>query len=120
MEQMNYSSNCKKILDRGNYKGYDYLVMSYGTHPCAYVKLPKNTADDIINKIRCHGGITYDKLGDDCRVIGWDYAHCNDFDGVELDFLSPLEIMQTHHKMWTTEDISGQCRDIINQIISLC
>ena len=28
----------REILDKGKYKGYRYVIISFGTHPCAYVE----------------------------------------------------------------------------------
>lgn len=43
MEEMEYktsfSFNEMEILDESSYNGYDYYIVSYGSHPCAYVAL---------------------------------------------------------------------------------
>lgn len=39
----NYMENGQEvieILDEGVYKGFHYVIVSYGTHPCAYVEIP--------------------------------------------------------------------------------
>lgn len=55
-----------QILDESRYNSYHYIIVSYGTHPCAYIELPKEHKfygrdvykfDDF--PIECHGGITY-------------------------------------------------------------
>ena len=52
-----------EILDNGIYNGYQYWIVSYGSHPCAYVELPKDHKyygkDYVDIPIDCHGGITY-------------------------------------------------------------
>lgn len=49
-----------EVLDRGTYKDYDYVVLSFGTHPCGYVRIPENerypigdlSIDEMFQKIR--------------------------------------------------------------------
>lgn len=40
-KEMVYSSERTDgdILARGNIDGYEYLIVSYGTHPCAYAEV---------------------------------------------------------------------------------
>lgn len=95
-KNMIYSSfrtNAERIAN-GTYKGFDYYVLSLGTHPCAYIDVSEtllNGVDYSDIDILCHGGLTYsrdyldtvDKKG---WFIGWDYAHYNDFAGYEMNF----------------------------------
>ena len=83
------------MLDEGIYKGFHYAILSYGSHPCAYVELPTEHPlyplydEDELAYIDCHGGITYfsttglirpsDENHRDGHWIGWDYAHCMDY-----------------------------------------
>lgn len=78
------------ILAYDTYKGYEYLVISYGTHPCAYIRADKLTKKqiDYINE-NCHGGITFRKqsMGNNIKNvegewIGWDKE--NGLDGIML------------------------------------
>ena len=89
----NLSDACQ-ILDEGTYNNYHYIIVSYGTHPCAYVKLPKNHKwygkhYDYI-PIKCHGGLSYTSGSgvvfpddhpnhSDGFWIGWDYSHYDDY-----------------------------------------
>ena len=90
MKEMEYSFNLlnkTEILDEGNYKGYNYVIVSYGNHPCAYIEIPKGyrfyekSCGEI--DIDCHGGLTYCGFRDfgfgEKYYIGWDYAHYGDF-----------------------------------------
>jgi len=88
MLEMIYEPQMKpaKILDSGIYNNFEYKIVSYGTHPCCYISIPKN--HKYYNKdyenidIECHGGLTYSQKQDDNKYwIGWDYAHCNDYMG---------------------------------------
>ena len=43
MKKMVYSSKRKReLLDSGEYLGYNYYILNLGTHPTAYVEIPKN------------------------------------------------------------------------------
>ena len=92
-----------EVLCQGTSKdGYQYIILSYGTHPCGYVALPVNHKlngvdyDDVNDLCRnyhdnVHGGFTFsrDGLHDHVRnrwVLGWDYNHYGDKNGlVALD-----------------------------------
>lgn len=118
-EYMNVNLTRKsKILGKGIYKGYEWIILSYLTHPCAYIVAKKN--DVIYNKkyssidfIDVHGGLTYSDWGINNHishyswVIGWDYAHYGDY--------LPYDI--TDGKKWTTEEIYENIKDAINDII---
>lgn len=132
MQEMIYQVNRLEkpvALDTGIYNGYEYLILSLGTHPCAYVFLSKDNEnygkdyDDI--DISVHGGLTYSKdtisfleflekynaYGliniEDKWVIGWDYAHLGDCYGVPLF---------EGDKQWTTEEIKDEVINVINQL----
>lgn len=112
------------ILARGNIDGYKYLIVSYGTHPCAYVAIPENHSryndyhkleDD--NTIYPHGGVTYSgsKRNDiKGHWIGWDYHHACDFSGhylsgVNYDYFA-------EKKKWTTAEIFDEVQNVIEQL----
>lgn len=63
MPEMIYSNkHITEVLLEGEYLGYKWVIISYGTHPCAYVKLPKNSKLISLGgevPVSCHGGITY-------------------------------------------------------------
>lgn len=75
----------------GVYKNYYYAITSLGTHPCAYVEIPKDNLlykidyDCVDDKINCHCGCSYVGYGLPCGIkenewfIGWDYGHCCDY-----------------------------------------
>lgn len=87
-----YSENKNtQVLEHGTHKNYDYYIVSYSSHPCCYIALPKEHPcygmdyDEIQYEIGidCYGGLTY---GEDYLLnltgkwfIGWDYAHSGDF-----------------------------------------
>ena len=124
MKEMIYSAKRLKLpemLADGEYKGFHFYVLSLGTQPCSNVD---DTETDLNGKdysdidIECHCGLTYsreylntvDKKG---WFIGWDYAHCCDFAGYELEM--PIGI-RMNGKRWTTAEIVEECKQVIDQI----
>lgn len=107
-----------EILDNGIYNGYQYWIVSYGSHPCAYVQLPKNHLyygkgyDNI--PINCHGGLTFSGEHEsicDGFLIGWDYAHAGDYHTFANPFITDEKL-----KRWTTEEILGEVMKVITQL----
>lgn len=113
------------ILDQGNYQDFDYVILSLGTHPTAYIRIPKGHRyykkhyDDI--NIDCHYGLTFseDNLAfnpiniQDSWWIGWDYAHCNDQIGSYKS-----ESIGDETKKWTTTEILLEVKNVIQQLSS--
>lgn len=101
------------ILATGIYNGHEYLVITYGTHPCAYIRADKLTPNqiDIINN-NCHGGITFQKqkIGGNIKIdgewVGWDYAHFGDYVGYG----------DCEGKVHTTEEIINEVKSIIDKL----
>lgn len=89
IKQMKYKQNREtKILAEGTYKGFQYFILSLGTHPTAYI-VTKHIEFDEEEEVffPVHGGITYQRrylkipnktLIHNSNVIGWDYAHLGD------------------------------------------
>lgn len=124
IKQMIYQKDRKmELLHKGNYKGYNYYILNLGTHPTAYIEIPKGHKlyqkdyDDIY--INVHGGLTY---SDDSLMgvksenwfIGWDYAHYDDYAGFYGDM---TEFFKNNLRKWTTEEIIEECKNGIEQII---
>lgn len=116
------ATRCNKELLRGNYRGFEYRIMDLGTHPTAYVKIPRNHpyykkdwSNDNID-IEVHGGITYSRNYLTCEAdhlsgwwIGWDYAHYGDHLGWE-DY---------NGKRWTTMEILNDVKYVIDQCVEV-
>ena len=132
MKEMIYQQTRLKepeILASGEYKGYNYYVLSQGTHPCGYVEIPKNSKyfnvdyDNI--PVECHGGLTYGRgflvgeatIDDNRYFIGWDYAHYGDYAGYWIGSIE--ESLHVFDAKYTTEDIIRECKDVIEQLIRL-
>ena len=117
-----------ELLCKCKYKNYNYYVLNLGTHPTAYIEIPKENklyrkSYDEIYKIGCdidvHGGLTYSDnelmgVKSENWFIGWDYAHCGDYCGYE-EYMP--ESIRTYGKKWTTEEIIEECKNAIDQII---
>ena len=130
LKQMEYKTKGTfDVLADDTYKGYRFLIVSYGTHPCAYVVLPetskfygKNYEDEIFDDLNfhVHGGLTYSEwglkrlLGGKAYLIGWDYAHGMDFIGYAL--CNPL-FSECNGKKWSTEEIFEEVKEVIDEII---
>ena len=113
-----------EVLSRGSYKGYDYLVVSYGIHPCAYIALEEGQpfyraclCEDV--DVQCHGGCTFVEWGygklfnHTYKVIGWDYGHYDDFSGSSIKWGTEWN---ARSKKWTTEEMVQECRDVIERL----
>lgn len=126
---MEYGSNVlsgadKKILCEGSYKGYEYKIVSYGTHPCAYISCEGKikdlkSYDDFL--IPVHGYATYlGTLGDPAKVyVGWDYAHGGDYLGDDVVYEGDEEMKKyiASKKKWTTEEILEEVYFAIDKIV---
>ncbi len=135
MKEMKYHSAIEvfekrfttELLDNGTYDGYEYYIVSRGTHPCAYIKIPKGDElygkgyDDLTMEFDVHGGFTYsdDHLSysddTDAWFIGWDYAHYGDYSGFNIlsdgeDCNDPSDVK------YSTQEIFLDVKKVINQI----
>lgn len=108
-----------ETLAEGKDGGYEWKVLSLGTHPCGYVSLPKNHPFygkkywDIDDNIEVHGGLTFSgKLhGFEGLWFGWDYAHDGDYTYM------PIYVSITD-KRWTTQEVVDECQRVIEQFRS--
>lgn len=56
----NKYSNKGELLVKEEYKNCTYYIVTFGTHPCAYVDVSGfNLSEEDIKRIKCHGGVTY-------------------------------------------------------------
>lgn len=120
MNEMKYSKERRTdILSKGIIDGFNYAIVSYGVHPCAYIALPRTHefyGKEFDIDLDCHCGITFNRddlpfnpiVRDDLFWIGWDYAHCGDYCGYYEDNLD--------HKKWTTAEILKEVKQAIKQI----
>jgi len=133
MEKMIYTKDRQdKILYQGTFKGIDFVIYSFGTHPVAYVRIPENhkyyntSHMNINDNSPAHGGFTY--TGSLSHIVknnpsiksgfyyGWDYSHYDDFSG--FDLMYPLEL-QSGGKKWTTEEIYKDVIEVIEWLVNI-
>lgn len=119
------------ILATGEHGGVKFYICSInGTHPTAYLRIPKNKPlwyvdyGDCDEYIDVHGGFTYARshlLGvendDESWFIGWDYAHHGDFAGYYLR--TPNDYLATHCHKWTTDEIIEECEKACEEVAKL-
>ena len=117
-----------EILLEGKFKNYQFYILNLGTHPTAYIEIPKGSKlfqksyDEIYENgldLDVHGGLTYASsrlasIKENSCFIGWDYAHSGDYYGYEGIY--PKEL-RTNSKKWTTEEIFNDVACAIDQII---
>lgn len=132
-----------KVLKEGFKDGFQFAILTLGSHPCAYIGVDSNNkffgldCDEIYEKfgydaIDCHGGITYtseeiqEVKNDGFRWwIGWDYAHSGDF----TDYANMLSVELSNafkrilernpfgkHKRWLLDEIYIELLDVIKQL----
>lgn len=126
IEDMEYSGkSIEKVLAEGRYQNYHFIVMNLGTHPTAYVEIPRTHKyfgkhyDDI--DIYVHGGLTFARSQfrkkKNSWFIGWDYAHCGDYYGFDEEFQRQFpELINSNDKKWTTVEILKDVINVINQL----
>lgn len=114
------------IIDRGIYKGYEYVVRWCGSHPCAYVRPKYKLDDEQLDNIPVHGGITFcgnwlafinHEIFDGSRIfIGWDYAHGGDYRTSKFkDYYNEKVIT----KKYTYEEIMEDVKKAIDYLCEL-
>lgn len=125
MKEMKYQNkSSRELLHTGTYMNYNFFIMSMGAWVTAYVEVPKssklygkNSSEKEVKNIKVHGGITYvgehlnigNKILRNSWFIGWDYAHAEDYIG--LDFLSNYG-----GKKWTTKEVLEDVKNVCRQL----
>lgn len=117
MKEMVYQPNFldkPEVLMHGQWKGFEFYIVSMGPHPCCYIVIPPGNPLYLVdyNKIdiNVHWGLTFgerNKFFDDKWCIGWDYAHCDDW-----AWYYPLG------RKWTTAELFNEVVDAIEQLNS--
>lgn len=124
MKQMVYSNRHKADrLHSGVHRGIDFVILSLGSHPTAYVRIPEThewyKKDYMDIDIDCHGGLTFASTGVSKDVktkdgwwVGWDYAHDGDFSGYGTPWGTAYD------KKYSTEEIFRDVKEVIEQVKS--
>lgn len=124
-KEMNYQLRLQQpeLLAADSYRGITYYVISWGSHPCAYINVAhtkyKNMSYSEMNKlgVNCHGGFTYSEskmpVSDvEGWYLGWDYAHPNDY----IHYFGCDA--SSNYKRWTTKELERECEKVIDSIIA--
>ena len=108
-------------VKQGTIKGYKYRILGLGSHPTAYVRVPKTHKyyskgyDDI--PVSVHGGLTFSETTRGCHWIGWDYAHLGDaLYYPQMNKKSPNLFKNTGDHFWTVEEIMIHVQEVIFQL----
>lgn len=144
MKEMIYKPNREiEVLDKGEYGGRKYLILSLGQFPTAYVSvkdkeqeiikssLRDDDLDDLaefdsplLDNVNVHCGFTFyggrGNVGGDEGIIylGWDYGHLYDFSGLYLNsYCAPPDV--SIFKRWTTAEILTEVKSVIEQLNEL-
>lgn len=137
MKEMIYTATSKREwLIHSYYKGVEFVIMSLGTHPTAYIGLMKDNHlygkyyyDDDFPLLSCNGGITYTEpsiRNEDGKTvgtykwwIGWDYNHLCDYNGLLAQDISydALLLDAFPLKKWTTNEILDEVKTVIDEIL---
>ena len=132
-KQMVYQAEEKfEILCEGKYMDYQFYILNLGTHPTAYIEIPKTSKlfgkgyDEIYDMgidIDVHGGLTYSdaklrNIKENSWFIGWDYAHAGDYVGYSMNY-PELFGLSIYKKKWTTEEIFEDVVNCIEQMIGM-
>lgn len=143
MKEMVYKPNREiEVLDKGEYGGRKYLILSLGIHPTAYVSVSDKEQEIIksslngnkydlakyysplLANVYVHCRFTFygtrTNYGDnsDTIYLGWDYGHSDDFNGIYLNSCyAPPDVVI--FKRWTTAEISEEVKSVIEQLNEL-
>lgn len=127
MKSMEYKRTrkpCREYLYKGYYRDVPFAIVSYQTHPCAYVYIKDQGDNSDDYDLWCHGGCTYagstditafeiDECSYSGRWVGWDYAHFDDYMARETMFSFSDDL-----KKWTTEEIYEEVKEAIDNYLS--
>lgn len=113
IKKMVYTRSPKiSTLARGECCGYKWKIISFGTHPCAYIFIPsKHSLYGKSNiDLPVHGGVTLTEKFKDDWCIAWDYAHAGDYyAGLPLG-----------GKKWHTSEIIKEVHDACKYLKEVC
>jgi len=134
MKEMVYGK--RELLHYEEFGDYNIVIVSLGSHPCAYIKLPIGIGRKFAEKwildiaggnnfeIECelcidrepHGGFTYfgarpHKDVPDGYYVGWDYNHYSDYAYYGYDILP-----DSPGKQWTTEEIYEEAKEVLENL----
>lgn len=108
------------IVDMGTAFDLPYVVITFGSHPCAYVAVQpghpvygKSYYDnpDMFSSIKVHGGVTFTNRNpcfceeSDLWWVGWDYNHYGDYNAKMVAGIPVYGLMGDPQRMWMLPEI---------------
>ena len=134
MQPMVYSPNVKShvLYHEVRDDGFEIVIVNTrGSHPCAYINVPKSVLDVSASRnyghepdldydawySEVHGGFTFADTElnyPGCERgywLGWDYAHCDDFT-CYYEGQKPMY----YEKAWTTEEVYQEALNVIENL----
>lgn len=113
-----------ELLATDCYRGIMFYIISWGSHPCAYINVAhtdyKNKSYNEMNDLGtfCHGGFTYSETKipiTDIKgwYLGWDFAHPDDY----IHYFGCDTT--SSYKRWTTKELERECEKTIDNIIAM-
>lgn len=122
-----------RIVEDNIYRSLRYVIISYGSHPCAYIQVPEDNGlvkdvddcDDV--NIAVHGGVTYlhkslhpeivpDSMKEGYLWVGWDYAHAGDYTYYHQSIDDIFGIEPIGH-VWTLKELCNDCQLAIDELL---
>ena len=121
------------IVEKGTAHGFPYMVVTFGSHPCAYVAVDERHPlhgvrydgnYDLFDEIEVHGGVTFtDRKPCFCEEsnlwwIGWDYNHYRDYNARMMrDFpgygmFEPLRKWTLHEILMDVESAARKLKEM--------
>ena len=133
MVYSNNKPNPAQVLYLGKYKRYDFFILNLGTHPTAYVRIPRTHPFFGKDYDYCSpphgfegGPFTFSNSSANFAnfldtpipggwYLGWDYAHINDW----LGYLSDEQNIQMGNHKHTTEEMILDCKNVIEYLLEV-
>ena len=116
------------VVEHSFYKGKEYVIYAFKTHPCAYVLLTEKDPDyresyDNIGLL-CHGGLTYSAETwktnihwfSEGWVIGWDYAHLGDYHYIEHEKIKGIPYEAIQSTKYTRARVRGEIFKVVDAL----
>lgn len=131
------TNNARKrvVLEREKYKGYEYIVVTNSSYPCAYISMPKThiyygVSDEVVANYIYAQEITFSDTfifnGIPSKgfegleeLIGWAYNDDGDYVVSLIPGRFPFKIEGEDDRKYTVEEIVQHCKEVIEELIEL-
>lgn len=120
-----------EVIEEGRHLRIDYAIYTLGTHPTAYVRVPRNhrlykvfydTINEEIDRQKMtppHGWLTFSgELPEHSGYwIGWDYAHVGD--SFDDHLMTGSDYLFSTNRQWTLREIKEDVKTMVKNLIIL-